>query len=87
MSNAPLGGSAPQRAPLACVPAARAHRGAAGSRRKKIHHSACCTHLRKKEWLEQDAAPRGQTAIARGAGDGELPALPAPRAEASISFW
>ena len=33
---------------------------------EKLHHSACRTHLRGKEWMEQDAALRGQTARARG---------------------
>ena len=33
---------------------------------EKLHHSACRTHLPGKEWMEQDAALRGQTARARG---------------------
>ena len=32
---------------------------------EKLHHSACRTHLPEKEWMEQDAASRGQTARAR----------------------
>ena len=48
---------------------------------EKLHHSACRTHLSEKEWMEQDAALRGQTARAKGAGDGELPALPTPSGE------
>ena len=33
---------------------------------EKLHHCACRTHLLGKEWMEQDAALRGQTARARG---------------------
>ena len=69
-----------------CVAAARAHSGAAGSHRNapplRVSYSLAGEGV--------DGAGRSLTGTdceSQGARDGELPALPAPRAEASVSVW
>ena len=78
--------SAPQRAPLPCVAAARAHSRAACSRRKapppRVSYS-----LAGEGVGGAGRSPTGTDGESQGVGDGELPALPALGAEASISIW
>ena len=66
--------------------AARVHSGAAGSRRKapplRVSYSAAGEGV-----VGAGRSLTGTDGESQGAGDGELPALPAPRAEASISVW